>query len=171
MDPFSSRTASISTLSTSSCRPKKFTRPAAARRSRLLSSSPWPSLVGSSWLPWMEKMGRSTLVRGSRKLAKEEGEDSKIWLGLDAFGFAFVFLSFWSLSWIWSSGCQPGRWGPGRTGQPRTTLLTLNFTGLDPNENRRRISIVLYRVRREGLLSWNRSPERRTRSQRVDGAR
>jgi len=53
----------------------------------------------------------------------------------------------------------------------RTSLLTLNFTGLDPNENKWRISIVLYRVRQEGLFSWNRSPERRTRSQRVDGAR
>ena len=60
--------------------------------------------------------------------------------------------------------------GPRSDRSARTSLLTLNFTGLDPNENRRRISIVLYRVRREGLFSWNRSPERRTRSQRVERA-
>ena len=131
-------------------------------------------LVGSSWLPWMEKMDRSTLVRGSRKLAQEEGEDSKIWLGLDS--FAFVVLPFWEEPFL-EPFLDLELWVPAWEVRPRsersarTSLLTLNFTGLDPNENRRRISIVLYWVRREGLFSWNRSPERRTRSQRVDGAR
>ena len=74
----------------------------------------------------------------------------------------FLDLELWVPTW---------EVGPRSDRSARTSLLNLNFTGLDPNENRRRISIVLYRVRREGLFSWNRSPERRTRSQRVDGAR
>ena len=73
----------------------------------------------------------------------------------------FLDLELWVPTW---------EVGPRSDRSARTSLLTLNFTGLDPNENRRRISIVLYRVRREGLFSWNRSPERRTRSQRVERA-
>ena len=95
-------------------------------------------------------------MRGSRKLAQEEGEDSKIWLGLDAFAFAFVLLPFWepfSDLELWVPAWEVR---PRSERSARTSLLTLNFTGLDPNENRWRISIVLYRVRREGLFSWNR---------------